>query len=288
MSWIEGELDPYWEQAMEGAFLYSLSVPNASEPFFFHQGDLLDILDHQGNELLWSGTFQLRKRRFWESHRLKTRVYSDTVLKGLSYSTWMEWLWSRPRLFARIWKPDEDNQIVYARQTRPDQRPIRLRDAGMERCLGREVLEWSANRGSYGMGGPGFFGLRLKSNGKYPEEWFTLTLWGAADWLLLNDRWVSAHPRYYHIQEPLYSNFGEDQTWDEVTTLIEGALLEEMEVDSDHFVLTLCKGSVRVCLQLPQHTDRLPRFGGTDRARSWNPAEEVQDAWVFCEGSLYC
>lgn len=146
--WIEGDLDPYWEQGMEGAFLYNLTVPDATGPILLQEGDLLDILDADG-ELLWSGTFLLRKRRFWERHKLSFGVYSSTVLKSLSYGQWMEWLWNKPRLKARILRPESNEQIIYPWVNRHRHRPPRIRDRGAERSLGREILEWSGNRGTY-------------------------------------------------------------------------------------------------------------------------------------------
>ena len=111
-TWIEGELDPYWEQGWEGSFHYNLTIPNATRPYFLEEGDLLDIIGHDG-KLLWSGAFHLRKRRFWERHKLALNVFTGTVLKGLSYGQWMEWLWSKPRLKARVLRADEKIQILY-------------------------------------------------------------------------------------------------------------------------------------------------------------------------------
>lgn len=283
--WIEGTLDPYWEQGMEGSFLYNLNLPALDRPYMLEPGDLLDIFDRD-QRLLWSGTFELRKRRFWERHRLGTGVFSGTVLQGLSYGQWMEWLWSKPRLKARTLRPDEKTQIVYAK-TAGNQRPLRLRDAA-DRCLGRRVLEWSANQGTYGMGGPGFFGLLLESTPDYPEEWFTLTLWGATDWLLVDDRWLSAHPRYYEIQKPLTGNFGPDQTWDEFTALATNSIVEKSQVHPTHFSFVLRKNGDQTRIDLPEDTERLPKLGGVDQAREWNPEEETQDAWVFHQSTLYC
>ena len=285
--WMEGKLDPYWEQGMEGAFLYNLDVPGSQTPFFLKEGDLLDILEPDGN-LLWSGTFQLRKRRFWERHRLPLGVYTGTVLKGLSYDEWMRWLWAKPRKKARLLRPDEENQIVYGWVGRHRQRPIRLRDAGKERCVGRKVLKWSANLGSYGMGGPGFFGLRLQRTEQYPEEWLALTLWGATDWLLLNDRWFSAHPRYYQEQKPLYGNFPPEHSWDEVTPHLTGTTVDKITVGRDCFSLHLVSERNQTHLSLPADTGKLPKLGGDDKYRRWQSDESPLDAWVFFRDEIYC
>jgi hypothetical protein len=45
------------------------------------------------------------------------------------------------------------------------------------RVIGREVTKWSASCGTYGQGGPGFFGLHLHKTDTYPAEWLMLRLW---------------------------------------------------------------------------------------------------------------
>jgi hypothetical protein len=284
--WIEGYLDPYWEQGWEGSFQCNLTVPDSSSPYFLEQGDLLDILDPDG-QLLWSGTFQLRKRRFWERHKLSSKVYSGTTLKGLSYGQWMEWQWSSPRLKARVLRPDKERGIVYAWHGRHRERPPRLRDAGVGRCLGRKVLKWNAMLGSYGMGGPGFFGMRLEKSQEFPEEWFTLTVWGAGDWLLVNGRWVTSHPRYYDIQKPLYLAV-DGRYQDGVAPLLVGAVIESVQLEPTQIVLTLMKGIEKTTVTLPKNTDLLPKLAGIDQPRAWKPGEDVRDAWVFHQRPLYC
>jgi hypothetical protein len=50
--------------------------------------------------------------------------------------------------------------------------------------VGRTVEEICTFVGSYGMGGPGFFGLRLGS------EWLVIAIWGAASWVHVDGRIV--------------------------------------------------------------------------------------------------
>ena len=133
------------------------------------------------------------------------------------------------------------------------------------------------------MGGPGFFGLRLQRTKQYPEEWFALTLWGASDWLLLNDRWFSAHPRYYQEQKPLYSNFPPDLSWDEVTPLLKASTLEKIKIGKDCFSIHLVSDHAQIELSLPADSGKLSRLGGVDRQRQWQSDESPLDAWVFCK-----
>lgn len=45
------------------------------------------------------------------------------------------------------------------------------------RVVGRKIEQLETSVGTYGMGGPGFFGLRLG------DDWLVVTLWGAGEWI---------------------------------------------------------------------------------------------------------
>jgi len=54
-----------------------------------------------------------------------------------------------------------------------------------DEVVGRHIAKVSPNVGTYGMGGPGFFGLCLG------DEWLVVAIWGAAEWMLFADRLVA-------------------------------------------------------------------------------------------------
>ena len=69
-----------------------------------------------------------------------------------------------------------------------------------QNLIGRRVLAWTVHGGTYGMGGPGFFGLELD----HPvEEWLILKLWSSGHWIKVNGE------RYLECDNPwegLFSN----------------------------------------------------------------------------------
>ena len=165
--------------------------------------------------------------------------------------------------------------------------PKTLREVGVTRVVGRRVIDWSESLGSYGMGGPGFFGLRLAATREYPEEWLALRLWGADNWLLLDGQWVGAHPNQYHVQEPLYSNFGADASWDRVSERVCGALVKEAQIERDHSLILLAVDAEPHRLEIPRDSSRLPLYGGTMQPHVWHPDEDQRDAWVIAQGDLW-
>jgi hypothetical protein len=161
--------------------------------------------------------------------------------------------------------------------------PLTIRDAGTARVLDREIDRWSVSLGSYGMGGPGFFGLHLTPAGDYPAEWLLLTLWGAGEWLLLDGVWVEAHPNQYVKQRPLYSNFGGEDTWDQVSGKVIRARITSFEVADRTSRIVLAKGNSEHVLEIPEDTSLLPLYGGNLEPHIWFPGESQLDAWVISE-----
>jgi hypothetical protein len=165
-------------------------------------------------------------------------------------------------------------------------RPQTLGEVGFKRIEGRKVTAWSASLGSYGMGGPGFFGLNLAGNGEYPDEWLVMRVWGAGCWLLLDGRWIEAHPNQYQVQEPLYSNFGPGEDWDRVTDKVVGATLCSVGVE-DGSLLFYLEGAEIYRLEMPRDASLLSLYGGTMLPRVWQDAENPLDAWVISHGDLW-
>lgn len=105
-----------------------------------------------------------------------------------------------------------------------------LYNPSAERILGRVVSDWSPYCGTYGQGGPGFIGFKLKATDKYPEEWLILCIWGAGDWLTVNGRWLDAHIDQHQIQRPLFAGWGGKNSWDELKPLVVDQPIKEFDV----------------------------------------------------------
>ncbi|MCA9101605.1 MAG: hypothetical protein KDA63_10660, partial [Planctomycetales bacterium] len=98
-----------------------------------------------------------------------------------------------------------------------------------DQVVGRAVDEVCKNVGTYGMGGPGFFGLRLG------DEWLVISIWGANSWIEINGRIV--HDIFWNengMQRPWIS--GED---DELSDRIRGQTISAFEVDRYSLRITI-------------------------------------------------
>ncbi len=146
-----------------------------------------------------------------------------------------------------------------------------------ERIIGRFILECTGYCGTYGQGGPGFFGLKLKHTEKYPGEWFILTLWSSYDWLTVGGQWVSAHPDQYHIQKPLHSDFMPPQKWDNFTPKINGNEIVSLEVNAKSMKL----GIGEIIISLDEDPQMRPRYVGGGELREFYPKDDLHNAMII-------
>ncbi len=65
-------------------------------------------------------------------------------------------------------------------------KPRRVADVPQEVYRGATLVGSSAYLGSYGMGGPGFFGFKCRQGLR--SFWIVFVLWGAAEWLTLDGK----------------------------------------------------------------------------------------------------
>ena len=164
--------------------------------------------------------------------------------------------------------------------------PITLRQAGLNRILHRPILSWSSHTGYWDRGGAGFFALELAETRAYYQEWLVLILFCASEWLLLDNHWVAAHPNQYATQRPLFSFFGGDKNWDNVSPLMIGAKIRQATLSDYQSRFILNKADREHVLRMPRDTSRLPRYGGTQQPRNWPLNESHWDAWVLTQGDL--
>lgn len=145
-----------------------------------------------------------------------------------------------------------------------------------DRIVGRLVLEWSPYCGTYGQGGPGFLGFRLAARRPHPQEWLMFCLWGAAEWLSVNNCWLSAHRgQYDDANRPLYSNFHNEQ-WDEFSDLVLHQKITMFAVRKHSLEFRIGEAHIRFT---EDQTSR-PVFAGTGVPRVLGAGDDLREAWI--------
>lgn len=103
---LEGHLEAYWEQGMEGCIEYAFWVDEEDRLIFLSNGQFLRIF--QDDQLLWEGTIEFVSRHGWfrsQQHHLPNPIWNDHTQKGVAYAKWIAWFWHTLKLRAELHLP---------------------------------------------------------------------------------------------------------------------------------------------------------------------------------------
>ena len=103
--------------------------------------------------------------------------------------------------------------------------PRTLRSVGTARLKGSQVVEVSANRGSYGMGSPGFFGLCLQMPQEDDLRWLVMAKGVATFYIMLDGRFL-AYPRNRVHGYPVWE-------FEKVQEVLQDARIERVQLDTN-------------------------------------------------------
>jgi hypothetical protein len=137
--------------------------------------------------------------------------------------------------------------------------------------VGRTVDEICTHVGTYGMGGPGFFGLRLG------DEWLVIAIWGAASWVQVDGRIV---------EDVFWDTNGWPRPWitnegDELSRLLVGQHITSFEL-AEH---SLTVGIGGRTLSISESPEGRPMLEGSKEPRSFEPGDDLRKA-VFLSPTI--
>jgi len=134
-----------------------------------------------------------------------------------------------------------------------------------ETILGRRITQMALNVGTYGMGGPGFFGLKLD------QDWLVISVWGASEWIhvngrLIRDDWGDEHGR------PT-SWIGDD--WDALSSEICGQTICAFSVQKHAMQIRL---DSEMTIEIKEACDERPLFQGSKEPRQFSDCDDLRQA----------
>lgn len=130
---------------------------------------------------------------------------------------------------------------------------------------GCRVDEVTANAGTYGMGSPGFFGIR------FGEQWLIISIWGAGEWLNVGGRRVmDSHHERNGTPVPWISTKGDD-----LSPLLVGRNVTSLALTKTTMALGFDDD---VSLRIEDESSSRPVFGGTKQARAFEETDDLRSA----------
>jgi len=134
-----------------------------------------------------------------------------------------------------------------------------------EQVTEREVDEISTCIGTYGMGGPGYFGLRLG------EEWLVIAVWGAGEWILADG---------VLVEDGFFDKYGRPRPWitgscDDLSPRLAGSKITAVELERQHMRISFSNG---MSLVIEQSAENRPILEGNKRPRAFLADDDLRKA----------
>ena len=130
--------------------------------------------------------------------------------------------------------------------------------------VGRRVDEIVPYIGTYGMGGPGFFGIRLEN------EWLTIAIWGAGEWITVDG---------LLIQDMRFRHYGRPEPWinesgDRLSPALVGSTIIAIAVNPRALVISFSNG---LSMSIDEPPEYRPIFEGTKQPRKFVDGDDLRN-----------
>lgn len=147
-------------------------------------------------------------------------------------------------------------------------RPQTMTEIDTDALLGSRVTGFSTHLGTYGMGGPGFFGLLLEKDGV--RQYLVYAVWASGQYILLDGRVIECHLNYNKSHRPWISSWAgepDEEQWDELTTKVTESLVTAVHLTGEELQLELTQEAGRRCQFVfhRYHPDLPPQGNGGPR-----------------------
>jgi hypothetical protein len=134
------------------------------------------------------------------------------------------------------------------------------------RVIGHPVLDLMANAGTYGMGGPGFFALKLG------DDWLVIALWGAAGWMSCEGRMLED---WHSERDGRPAPWFEDDDASALKARLIGQTIEAAEITPQAMRLDFSNGAD---LSIASDPAARPPYGGSGLPRAFQPEDDLMRA----------
>lgn len=198
-----------------------------------------------------------------------------TIVKKEDQKLWEERGFQKIRKYPIFrYKPNPAEVIMLGR-------PQKILEFGTENLIHSKIIDYSLYFGSYGMGGAGFFGLKLE--GDFGIRWLVYCIWSAGEHILLDDRIIECHPEFIEKYHPWIiwgNNMHElyEKTCQDLKNLLSG--LEILNLDLQEHALKIQLSGDHV-IETYQKSEKFPEQAGTGKKRLSYETGSMSDYWLL-------
>lgn len=169
------------------------------------------------------------------------------------------------------YKPNHSEVIMLGK-------PTDIMQFGTNNFQSNSILDVSTCCGTYGMGGPGFFGMKLKGN--YGTRWLTYCIWNAGEHILFDDRVLECHPDISEKYNPWITEDYLNST-NSLKNLLCEMKIEEVILSDESIRINLIDSSSKShYLESYKYSEKYPEQVGTGKKRNSYNDGVMKNYWL--------
>jgi len=158
--------------------------------------------------------------------------------------------------------------------------PSGIASFGCKKLIGSQIVDVSTICGTYGMGGPGFFGLKLQ--GEYGIRWLTYCIWRAGQHILFDDKLLECHPDYAEKYDPLIVFDDYSNSISKFKEMLSDMTIKNIDFTKESIEIKLIDSQNNIhYINSYKFSDKFPELGGTGQKRNSFENGEMSDYWLI-------
>lgn len=156
--------------------------------------------------------------------------------------------------------------------------PSMIEEFGIDELKNSKIIDVTTIGGTYGMGGPGFFELKLQ--GEYGIRLLTYCIWSAGEHILYDGKVLECHLNYSKKYKPIISSDDYSNTLAAFRDTLSGMTIRDIVLLKESIEIVLVDSNNEVhSIKSFISSEKFPEQGGTQVKRKSFDTGEMKDYW---------
>ncbi|WP_141692368.1 hypothetical protein [Paenibacillus pectinilyticus] len=197
------------------------------------------------------------------------------IIRRSELKQWVSIGWAEDMFYRDFnYAPVKDEAIILGK-------PVTLADIEIAKLIGTRITNYCNYLGTYGMGGPGFFGLLIDRDGV--KEYLTYAVWASGQYIMMDDRVFECHLTYNLQFQPWISQWSDEKDqWDDLSEILKESIIVGVDLTDSQLNIEIVSKEVKHIISFYKFNKELPPHGNGEARKHAFEEGNISNYIVFC------